>query len=279
MRIVFLGASQLGYRCCEHLIAMGQQVVGLFTVPRQFNISYSPGAPVTNVLHRDFHALGEAHGVPVLTVTGRMADYTDALRALEPDLLVAIGWYHMVPRALRELAPLGCIGIHGSLLPRYRGGAPLVWAMIDGESETGVSLFHFADGVDDGDLIGQQAFPIEARDTIADVLEKAEVASLDLLGRHVPQLALGTAPRCPQDHRLATSRPQRSPEDGRIDWSWDAARIDRFIRAQTHPYPGAFSDIGGVRMRIWSADVTPLPVSTSTPPHARVSVSPASSDR
>ena len=262
MRIVFFGASRLGYACCEHLISLGHDIVGLFTVPRQFAISYSPGAPVTNVLHRDFHALGEQHGLPVITVTGKMSEYADALRAWSPDLLVAIGWYHMIPRALREIAPRGCIGIHGSLLPRYRGGAPLVWAMIDGESETGVSLFHFADGVDDGDIIGQQAFPIGARETIADLLDKAERASLELLARFVPMIADGSAPRIVQDHHAATTRPQRSPDDGRIDWEWDAARIDRFIRAQTRPYPGAFTEVGDKRVHIWSADV----VSTAQPP-------------
>lgn len=258
MRIVFFGASQVGYRCCEALLEMGQHVVGLFTIPRDFSISYSPGTPVTNVQYRDFHALGAAHDIPVVSVNGKMGAYADQLTALQPDLLVVVGWYYMIPASLRALAPMGCVGIHGSLLPKYRGGAPLVWALIEGETETGMSLFHFTDGVDDGDIVGQIRFPIAPRDTIADLLIKGEVAAEALVREYIPQMALGTAPRVPQHHADATVWPQRRPDDGRIDWSWDAARIDRFIRAQTHPYPGAFTEIDGKRVRIWAGDIEPL---------------------
>lgn len=255
MRIVFFGATALGHACAERLLEAEQEVVGLVTMPRDFRISYSPSGPVRNVLHRDFHALGERYEVPVTQVDGRMAEYVSDVEKLRPDLLVVIGWYYMIPRRMRELAPLGCVGIHASLLPRYRGGAPLVWAMINGEPETGVSLFHFSDGVDDGDIVAQERFAIGERDTIADLLQKAEDASVRLVAEYVPRFADGTAPRRAQDQSGATTFPQRSPQDGRIDWSWDAPRIDRFIRAQTHPYPGAFTDIGGKRIRIWSADV------------------------
>lgn len=255
MRIVFFGATALGHACAERLLEAGQEVVGLVTMPRDFRISYSPSGPVRNVLHRDFHALGERFGIPVTQVDGRMAEYVSDVEQLRPDLLVVIGWYYMIPRRMRDLAPLGCVGIHASLLPRYRGGAPLVWALINGETETGVTLFHFTDGVDDGDVVAQERFAIEARDTIADLLAKAEAASVRLVTEYVPRLADGTAPREPQDQSAATLFPQRSPQDGRIDWSWDAPRIDRFIRAQTHPYPGAFTDIAGKRVRIWSAHV------------------------
>lgn len=253
--IVFFGASALGYACCERLLEAGVPVAGILTMPRQFRISYSPGAPVTNVLYQDFGELGRRYGVPVVQVEGKMGEYTQAVAELRPDLLVVIGWYYMVPRAMRELAPRGCVGIHGSLLPRYRGGAPLVWAVINGEPEAGVSLFHLGDGVDDGDLVAQRAFPIGERDTIREVLERATAASVALAEEFVPALLDGTAPRAPQDHAAATRFPQRSPEDGRIDWSWEPERIRNFIRAQTRPYPGAFTEVGGKRVILWDADV------------------------
>lgn len=253
--IVFFGASALGFACCERLLELGVHVSGIFTIPRQFRISYSPGAPVTNVLHQDFGVLGERYGVPVVQVEGKMGGYTPAVEALQPDLLVVIGWYYMVPRAMRELAPRGCVGIHASLLPRYRGGAPLVWAIINGEREAGVSLFHLGDGVDDGDIVAQRAFPIGAADTIRDAVERATAASVELVEEFVPRLLDGTAPRLAQDQSLATSFPQRSPADGRIDWSWSAERIRDFIRAQTRPYPGAFTELGGKRVTLWDADV------------------------
>lgn len=255
MRTVFFGANDLGYQCCERLLERGENLVGLFTIPREFRISYSPDAPVTNVLFRDFHELGSRYRIPVVDVTGKMASHTDAVRELKPDLIVVIGWYYMIPRTIRELASKGCVGIHASLLPLYRGGAPLVWAMINGEREAGVTLFHFADGVDDGDVIAQKSFPIEATDTIRELLGKATRASVEIAEEYVPRIAAGTALRTPQDHSRATVVPQRNPADGLIDWSWDAERIDRFIRAQTRPYPGAYTVIGDKRVTIWSADV------------------------
>jgi methionyl-tRNA formyltransferase len=260
MRTIFFGATDLGYQCCERLLDRGENIVGLFTIPREFRISYSPTQPVKNVLFRDLHQLADRHGIPLVEVTGKMDEYIGKVAELHPDLIVVIGWYYMVPRRMRELASKGCVGVHASLLPRYRGGAPLVWAMINGEPEAGVTLFHFADGIDDGDIIAQQSFPIESTDTIREVLDKATRASIEIVETYLPRLAEGTAPRTAQDHSRATLLPQRSPDDGLIDWAWDPVRINNFIRAQTKPYPGAFTYIGGKRVTIWSADVTPEPV-------------------
>ncbi len=165
----------------------------------------------------------------------------------------------MIPASIRRMAPRGCIGIHASLLPKFRGGAPLVWAMIHGEPETGVSLFHFSDGVDDGEIIGQRSFPIGGSDTIRDLMARAESASLELLREFMPKVAAGTAPKTPQREEDATRFPQRSPEDGRIDWTWEPRRIRDFIRAQTRPYPGAFTLIGDKKIVIWDADVENVP--------------------
>ncbi|HJP59161.1 MAG TPA: methionyl-tRNA formyltransferase [Gemmatimonadaceae bacterium] len=255
MRTLFFGATDLGYQCCERLLERGEEIVGLFTIPREFRISYSPNTPVKNVLYRDFHDLGARYKVPVVEVKGKMDEYVSRVEEFRPDLILVIGWYYMIPRRMRSLASKGCVGVHGSLLPRYRGGAPLVWAMINGEDHTGVTLFHFADGVDDGDIIGQRKFAIAPDDTIREVVDKATRATIDVVEEYFPRLADGTAPRIAQDHSQATVVPQRSPADGLIDWSWDADRINNFIRAQTKPYPGAFTYIGDKRVTIWSAEV------------------------
>lgn len=255
MRTLFFGATDLGYQCCERLLERGEGIVGLFTIPREFRISYSPNTPVKNVLYRDFHGLGTRYDIPVVEVRGKMDEYLSQVEAFRPELILVIGWYYMIPRSMRNLAPRGCVGVHGSLLPRYRGGAPLVWAMINGEDRAGVTLFHFADGVDDGDIIGQREFEIEPSDTIREVLDKATRATIDVVEEYLPRLADGTAPRVPQDNSKATVVPQRSPADGLIDWSWNPDRINNFIRAQTKPYPGAFTYIGDKRVTIWSADV------------------------
>lgn len=257
MKVVFVGSTKLSARCLDEIATLpGCSVAGVVTNQETFNISYSPGG-VKNVLYTDMAAAADRHGIPSYVMREKMteAGLLDAISTWKPDFILVIGWYHMVPRKLRERARLGCAGVHASLLPRYRGGAPLVWAMINGERETGVSLFYLGDGVDDGDLIAQQSFEIAPADTIAEVLAKCEEATVSVLRRFVPMVAAGNAPRIRQDASQATVFPQRSPDDGRIDWSWPADKIARFVRAQTRPYPGAFTDIGAKRIRIWDADV------------------------
>jgi methionyl-tRNA formyltransferase len=255
MKIVFFGATELGYKCCRLIIEKElAEITGIFTIPREFNISYSE-IPVHNVMYRDFHVLGKEFDIQVVEVTGKMGQYKEQLSDFNPDLLLAIGWYYMIPGSLRQAAPLGCVGIHSSLLPKYRGGAPLVWAIINGETEAGVSFFHFGDGVDDGDIIAQKKFQIDVQDTIREIILKATEVSLSLIEKNIPMIADGTASRIPQSHTDATYVPQRKPEDGLIDWSWDSKRICNFIRAQTRPYPGAYTIINDKKILIWDANI------------------------
>jgi len=253
MRIVFMGATELGWNSCRTLFDTGQDLVGIFSIPQQFRISWSQ-TPVTNVQYRSFEDLAAEHSIPLVYVEGKMSDpeYASALSSMRPDIIIVVGWYYILPRSLRELAPLGAAGLHASLLPKYRGGAPLVWATINGEPETGVTFFHFADGVDDGDIIGQAKFSIDFADDIASLLQKASRASIKLLSGFVPMLAAGTAPRIRQDHSEATSVPQRKPEDGGINWQQlAAAQAYDWVRAQTRPYPGAFTFLGEEKVTIW----------------------------
>jgi methionyl-tRNA formyltransferase len=256
MRIVFFGATDIGYRCCELLFEMGENVAGIFTIPQEFRISYSP-APVKNVNFRNFDELAGKHNVPVVHVTSKMSEpqYVEALREWKPDFGLAIGWYYMIPRVVRDLFPRGVAGIHAALLPRYRGNAPLVWAIINGEKKTGVTFFYFADGVDSGDIIAQQEIEISRDDTIKTVYDKATEASLAILRKYVPMIREGTAPRILQPATDEKPYPARKPEDGLIDWSKSPEEIRNFIRAQTKPYPGAFTCINGKKVIIWDADI------------------------
>jgi len=256
MRIVFFGASELGYTCCEYLIKNGHNVVGIFTIEQEFKISYSPNGPVKNYLFKDFRAIGNTYNIPTYIINGNLKDYYDQLISLKPDFFLVIGWYYMIPEKFLLLAQKGTVGIHASLLPKYRGNAPLVWAMIKGEKETGISLFYLAEGVDLGDIIAQEAFLIDEQDTIKDLLEKTTIASLKILKNYIPKIAEGIAPRFKQDHSNSSTYPKRSPEDGLIDWKWDCERIQNFIRAQTKPYPGAFTIINGKKVIIWDASIT-----------------------
>jgi len=259
MRIVFFGCTEFGFRCCETLIEMGEEVVGIFSIPQHFRISYSP-TPVRNVTFRSFEALATEHAIPLVNVETRMThdSYLETLRSWKPDFGLAIGWYYLVPKAVRDLFPKGVAGIHASLLPKYRGGAPLVWALINGEEKTGVTLFYFDDGVDTGDVIAQRDFPILETDTISTLYDKAANASSKLLREIVPMIRSGLANRIPQAHEQASTYPQRKPKDGLIDWTKSPKEIRNFIRAQTKPYPGAFTIINGKKITIWDADINDL---------------------
>ena len=255
MRIVFFGSSDLGYACCQQMLADKHDVVGIFTIPKEFNISYSKDKPVTNYLHRDFDELGEEFDIPVFQVNQNLKDYKAEFEGLKPDFLIAVGWYYMIPGSWLKLLDKGAAGIHGSLLPKYRGNAPLVWAVLNGETETGVSFFYFSKGVDEGDIIAQIKFDIQEEDTIKDVLDKTKETALKILSKNIPLIANGTANLIKQDHSKATMYPNRTPEDGLINWEWSAKRIKNFIRAQTKPYPGAFTYINNKKVTIWDADI------------------------
>jgi len=272
MRIALLSSTQFGRRCLEEgvLPAEDVEVAGVLTTPQAIRISYSDD-PVRIRTHADFTDLARRAGGEVVTLAGKVTaeSYREPLTRWRPDLLLALGWYYMVPRSVREMAPMGCAGIHASLLPKYRGGAPIPWAIIHGESRTGVSLFYLADGVDDGDLIGQAAFPITLQDTCATVYEKATRAAVSLLRERLPQMARGTAPRIVQDESQATYVDQRAPEDGRLPWPEKFARqAHDWVRAQTRPYPGAFTFLGDEKVTLWATSLPDRPAWPDAAPGA-----------
>ncbi|MDP4092262.1 MAG: methionyl-tRNA formyltransferase [Bacillota bacterium] len=255
MKIFFMGATKFGFKCMLKAINLGFEIVGCAYTPKVFNISYAPKG-VNNINYFDFAEAARQFNIPCISYDkDNIEDFNSRVKSLEPDLIIVAGWYYMLPKLLREIAPKGVIGLHASLLPRYRGGAPLVWAMINGEKYTGLSMFYISQGVDTGDIIGQESFEIGESDTIADLLVKTEAAAEVLLEKYLPLMATDKAPRIKQKESDVTIYPQRSPKDGEIDWSWEPQRIRNFIRAQTHPYPGAFTVISGKKIIIWDADI------------------------
>jgi methionyl-tRNA formyltransferase len=257
MRLVFIGSSQFGLRCLKTLLQLPVTVAGAVTAPPRFAISYRPEG-VTNVLHADVSAYCASHHIDCIEIADgmRSPDLFDRVAAWVPDAFLVAGWYHMVPKRWRELAP--AYGLHASLLPDYSGGAPLVWAMINGEEKTGITLFELGDGVDDGPILGQAETAISEEDNIATLYSRIEDLGVELIRRHIPELASGRATPRPQEgtRRLV---PQRSPEDGLIDWTLPARKVHDFIRAQTRPYPGAFTMEGGRKVTIWATRLSDHP--------------------
>ncbi len=257
MRLVFIGASTFGLRCLDMCRGLaGIHVTGVVTSPPKFSISYSPQG-VTNVLHADFPGYCRSHDLPCVTLERSMKEpgLVAAVHAWQPDAFLVAGWYHMIPRDWRERAP--AYGLHASLLPDYSGGAPLVWAMINGETMTGITLFQMDDGVDSGPILGQASEAIHQEDTIRTLYARIEERGLDLIRTHLPKLADGTAHLQTQDESLRRVFPQRKPEDGKISWSMEASAIDRFIRAQTKPYPGAFTIFNTQKLTLWRSSIAP----------------------
>lgn len=257
MSIVFFGTTDTGHHCLAQMLRAGLPVSGMVTGLPEFEISYAPGK-VQNLRHRSFQDLAEAFSIPQLTFQRKFDEaILQTLRQWQPQLLVVIGWYHLIPASVRALAPLGAVGVHWSLLPKYRGGSPLVWAMLQGEAETGASLFYLEDKVDTGRIVAQDAVAIGADDDVRQMIAKLNLLSGRLVVEHLPRVLQGTASSWPQDEAAATYFRPRGPADGEIDWRWPAQRLYDFIRAQTLPYPCAFTFHCGQRVRLVKATLSP----------------------
>jgi methionyl-tRNA formyltransferase len=185
----------------------------------------------------DFRAFTAAAGLPLHVV--KPAEAVPLLHELAPTTVVGHGWYRIIP--VREFPGTEFLGFHYSPLPRYRGSAPLVWQIINGETTLGVSFFVLSEGLDDGDLVDQRTFPLADDEDIADALEKADRLVAEMLEDFVPRWLSGTVPRAAQPPGAPSYGGLRVPEDGRIDWTRPAGAVHDFVRAQAPPYPGAYS--------------------------------------
>jgi methionyl-tRNA formyltransferase len=176
------------------------------------------------------------------------------------DLMLAVSWRYLVPPQVYRKAKSGAFVFHDALLPAYRGFAPTVWAIANGEDHTGVTLFEIAEGVDEGGIVDQERVPIGPDETITIVIERVSEMYLRLLERNLPSLLDGTAPRRAQDHSRATFTCRRTPEDNAIDWRSSTLNIFNLIRAVTAPYSGAFTSLAGKKLTIWAAQrLSPRP--------------------
>lgn len=253
--IVFFGSTKLSEEILVFLIKKGITIKAIFSIPKEFKISYSE-KKVNNSNYADLSKYAVQLNIPYYEVESteekRITNYVQVLKELSPDVILALGWYYMVPKIIREIPVEGVWGIHASLLPNYAGGAPLVWAIINGETQTGVTLFRMDSGVDDGDIIYQRKLSIDKKDTIKTMIKKSAVASKAII---LKSLLADKIKYKPQDKSKIIIYPQRSPKDGEIDWSWDSEKIENFVRAQTKPYPGAWTMIDNKKVIFWDISI------------------------
>ena len=250
-RVVVFAYSDVGYVCLEHLLDCGVKVVALFS---------HEDDPSETRWYRSTVDLAKLRGVPVHTPESlRDPRWEQLLREeLRPDLIFSFYYRQMIPTRLLELAPLGAVNMHGSLLPAFRGRAPVNWAIVHGATETGASLHHMVKEADAGDLVDQEAVPIGPEETAEQVFWKVRDAALLVLSRQLDALLAGRAPRHPQDHARATCFGGRRPADGRLDWNRPAQDLFNLVRAVTRPFPGAFFDLtDGPRLMVWRAVAHP----------------------
>lgn len=251
MRVLFVGSTALSEKILRKLVDLeGIEVVGCISALKHFSISYRPEG-LENVLFSDLEPLCHRLDIPMYRMTHGPQDegLLGFIATRGPDVILVIGWHHVVPKSWRHIAP--AFGVHASLLPDLAGGAPLVWALILGREETGVTMFRLEDEMDAGGILLQRRIAIGDQDTIRDLLGRVEVATVAMVPIALDRMASRQVRLLPQDLGRRVVMPQRSPEDGRIDWGWSAAHIDRFVRAQTKPYPGAFTETTHHTIRIW----------------------------
>lgn len=245
--IVVFAYSEVGHACLSFLLDRGEKIEALFTHEdsageRQWFSSCA--------------ALAKARGVPVYTVSPKEGDTIErVIRDIAPDLIFSFYYRLMIPERILDLARLGAYNMHGSLLPGYRGRAPLNWAIINGEKETGVTLHVMVKAADAGDIVDRESVAIGPEETAGEVALRIPAAAVRIVARQIDALKAGTAPRHVQDESKAAYFGIRKPGDGRIDWAQPARRVVDLVRAVAPPFPGAFTDLGGRKVMIWRARI------------------------
>lgn len=247
MRIVFMGTPEFSVPTLEALIAH-HEVIGVVTQPdkRKGRGKTMAFPPVKET------AL--AHDIPVYQpVKVREEGFVEMLRELAPDVIVVVAFGQILPESILELPKYGCINVHASLLPKYRGAAPMQWAIINGEKETGITTMYMAKGLDTGDMIEKVVIPIAPKETGETLHDKLSAAGGTLILSTLDKLEAGTAVRIPQNDEESSYAGMLTKELGEIDWTRSAVSIERLIRG-LNSWPSAYTHMNGKTLKIWDAD-------------------------
>jgi methionyl-tRNA formyltransferase len=245
-RCVLFAYHEMGHACLEALLELGAPVAALFT---------HRDAADEEIWWRSCGDLARANSIPVYAPQKIGAEEIAQVAALRPAIIYSFYYRNLLPTELIALAPLGAFNLHGSMLPKYRGRAPINWMLANGEREAGATLHYMVARADAGDIVAQRGIEITDDDTALTLYRKVVPIGADLIRRYHPQIASGTAPRRVQDLQQGSYFGRRRPEDGRIDWHWPARRIFNLVRAVTHPYPGAFGFLNGRKVFVWAARI------------------------
>jgi methionyl-tRNA formyltransferase len=249
MRILFMGTPDFAVSILKKIIKSGYEVIGVVTKPdkqsgRGKTMCFPPVKELANT-----------YNLPVYQPARvRDPEFVQKVRELSPEIVVVAAFGQFLPKELLDIPPYGCINVHASLLPKYRGAAPIQYSIIDGEEYTGVTIMYMDVSMDTGDIILQKKIPIAKEETGGTLFDKLALLGADLLVEAIKKMEEGTVERIPQDHAEATYVKTLSKEMGNIDFSMPAEQIERLIRG-LNPWPSAYTHIGGKTLKIWKATV------------------------
>lgn len=244
MRILFVGGVEFSRHCLQEVVKSGGKVVGVITVEKK-NAKFNS----------DYVDLGETAsrlGIPVHYVEKiRNPESVELIRSIAPDVIFVFGFSQLISKEILDIPRLGCVGTHPALLPKNRGRHPLIWALVEGLPESGLTFFYLDEGADSGDILWQKSFPIELSDDASTLYRKIRDLASEAIAEFVPQLQSNTAPRIRQDATLATYWRKRTAQDGEIHWEQSSMGIYNLVRALTHPYPGSHTFLGREKLIVW----------------------------
>ena len=245
MRVVFLGNHTVGVKALE-VIGRTQEIVGVVAHPPD---------PEDGVKYLSVYDFAVQERWDVIRSSGKDLNLGSFIIKAKPDLLWITDYRYLLPSSLINLAPLGAINLHPSLLPKYRGRAPINWAILNGETELGVTAHFVDEGMDTGNIIEQIRFELFEEQDVGDALQIMYPIYQKLTRLVLGYLDSRQIPEKPQNHSQSTTFPQRKPQDGLIDWHQPASHIRNLIRALAKPYPGAFTYLGKQKLTIWKASL------------------------
>jgi len=249
MKLIFMGTPDFAATILEGLIGSRHEILAVVTQPdkkkgRNQKLSASP-----------VKELALMHGLVVYQPNKvKEPQFLDLLNELKPDAIIVAAFGQILPKALLDIPKYGCINVHASLLPKYRGAAPIQYAILDGETETGISIMYMDEGIDTGDVILQEKLVIEPDETGGSLFEKIAALGASCLLTALEQIENKTAVRIKQDHEQATYVKMISKDMGRLDFSQPAVKLERMVRG-LDPWPSAFTFLDGKTLKIWKAAV------------------------
>lgn len=251
MKLIFMGTPDFSVGALKALIEAGHEIQAVVTQPDK------PKGRGKAVLMTPVKEVALEHGIPVYQPVRirKEPEFIETLRAMEPDAMVVVAFGQILPKSILEIPRYGCVNIHASLLPKYRGAAPIQWAVIDGEKETGVTTMFMNEGLDTGDMLEKEVVPLDPKETGGSLHDKLSAVGGRLILSTLKGLEDGTLKGTPQTDEGSCYAKMLKKSLGDIDWTMDGAAIERLIRG-LNPWPSAYTSLHGKTLKIWDADVT-----------------------